>query len=70
MGIQVMDQQGRVNAILPLPPAKGSSSNVYFGGSQMNILYVTSGDKVFRRKLNTRGVHAFEAPLKPVKPKL
>lgn len=70
MGIQIMDQTGRVNAILPLPPAKGSASNLYFGGPQMNILYVTSGDKVFRRKLNTRGVHAFEAPVKPVKPKL
>jgi gluconolactonase len=70
MGIQVMDQLGRVNAILPLPSAKGSCSNVYFGGSQMNILYVTSGDKVYRRKLNNRGVHAFEKPVKPVKPRL
>jgi sugar lactone lactonase YvrE/enterochelin esterase-like enzyme len=70
IGIQVMDQLGRVNAILPLPPAKGSPSNLYFGGAHRNILYVTSGDKVFRRKLNTRGVDAFESPVKPLKPKL
>ena len=41
LGIQVMDQLGRVNAILPAPPANGQTSNVCFGGPDFNILYVS-----------------------------
>lgn len=66
-GIQVMDQTGRVVAILPTPPSNGQTSNVYFAGPEFNILYVTAGDKVFRRKLKTRGVNAFEPPIIPRK---
>jgi len=61
---------GRVNAILPLPPSKYLSSNVCFGGADFNILYVSAGDKVFRRKLKTRGVNPFDQPVKPVNPRL
>ena len=67
LGIQIMDQLGRVNAILPIPASNAQASNVYFGGADFNILYVTAGDKVFRRKLKTRGANTFEQPLKPVK---
>ncbi len=70
MGIQVMDQLGRVNAILPTPPSNSQTSNLYFAGPSFNMMYVTCGDKVYRRKLNTRGVNAFEAPVKPSNPKL
>ncbi|MEO6734006.1 MAG: SMP-30/gluconolactonase/LRE family protein [Ferruginibacter sp.] len=70
LGIQVLDQLGRVNAILPIPASNGQSSNVYFGGPAFDVLYVTAGDKVFRRKLNTRGCNAFMPPLKPVEPRL
>jgi sugar lactone lactonase YvrE len=55
IGIQVLDQQGRVNAILPTPPSNGQTSNVCFGGPEFNVLYVSCGDKVYRRKLKTRG---------------
>lgn len=65
IGIQVLDQLGRVNAILPAPPSNSQTSNVYFGGAALNVLYVTAGDKVFRRKLKTRGVHSFQKPLTP-----
>jgi sugar lactone lactonase YvrE len=68
MGIQILDQIGRVNAILPVP--SGQASNVCFGGSAFNILYVTCVDKVYRRKLKTRGANPFEAPYKPVTPRL
>jgi sugar lactone lactonase YvrE len=70
IGIQVLDQLGRVNAILPVPPSNGQTSNVCFGGKDFNILYVSCGDKVYRRKLKTRGVNLFEAPAKPVTPRL
>ena len=70
LGIQIMDQLGRVNAILPVPPSNNQSSNVCFGGPDFNILYVTCGDKVFRRRLKTKGVNLFEATHKPVNPRL
>jgi len=70
IGLQIMDQLGRVNAILPIPASNGQSSNVYFGGPDFNILYVTAGNKVFSRKLKTRGVNYFDKPVKPVNPRL
>jgi sugar lactone lactonase YvrE len=70
LGIQVMDQLGRVNAILPMPPSNSQSSNVYFGGPEFNILYVTAGDKVFRRKLKTRGCNSFMKPVRPFNPRM
>lgn len=70
IGIQVMDQLGRVNAIIPAPPSNNQTSNVCFGGPAFNILYVSAGDKVFRRKLKTRGANTFEGPYKPANPRL
>ncbi|WP_394993838.1 SMP-30/gluconolactonase/LRE family protein [Emticicia sp.] len=70
-GIQVMDQTGKVNAIIPVPTTgNGQSSNLCFGGANFDILYVSSNDKVYRRKIKTRGVNTFEAPFKPATPKL
>jgi gluconolactonase len=68
MGIQVCDQAGRVNAILPTP--NGKVSNICFGGADFDILYATCGDKVYKRKLNVKGANAWEKPNKPVAPKL
>ncbi len=70
IGIQVLDQLGRVNAIIPLPPLNRQASNVCFGGPGFNILYVTTGKKVYRRKLNTQGANTFNKPIRPANPKL
>jgi sugar lactone lactonase YvrE/enterochelin esterase-like enzyme len=70
LGIQVMDQLGRVEAIIPIPKSNGQASNVYFGGADFDVLYVSAVDKVFRRKLKTRGVNSFDKPVKPANPKL
>ncbi|MEJ0083135.1 MAG: SMP-30/gluconolactonase/LRE family protein [Puia sp.] len=43
MGIQILDQAGRVNAIIPVP--SGQPSNICFGGKNFDILYLTSVDK-------------------------
>jgi len=67
-GIQVLDQLGRVNAILPSP--SGQVSNCCFGGANFDVLYVSCGDKVYRRKVKVRGVNTFEDPIKPPKPRL
>lgn len=68
LGVQVLDQLGRVNAIIPVPG--GQASNCCFGGADFNILYVSSRDKVYRRKLKVRGANPFDNPYKPKKPNL
>jgi gluconolactonase len=54
LGIQVCDQPGRVNAIIN-KPQEASLSNLVFGGPDMQWLYVTSRDKVYRRHLRRKG---------------
>ena len=69
-GIQVLDQLGRVNAIIPLPKTKGQVSNLCFGGPNFDVLYATCHDKVFRRKVKVKGANNFEKPMKPANPRL
>jgi len=45
------------------PPSAGDVSNVVLGGPDLQTLYVTAGDKVFRRHLRRKGV----LPWTPVK---
>ncbi len=68
MGIQVCDQAGRVNCIIPTP--NGKVTNLCFGGEDSDILFATCGDRVYKRKVKTKGAHAFQAPLKPAPPRL
>ena len=68
MGIQVLDQIGRVNAIIPVPGPE--PSNLCFAGTNFDELYISCRDKIYKRKLNTKGANAFEKPLKPANPKL
>ena len=35
-----------------------------------DTIYATCGDQVYRRKVNTRGAFAWEAPYKPAPPRL
>ena len=69
-GIQVMDQPGRVNAIIPVPKTKGQVSNLCFGGPDFDILYVSCHDKVFRRRVKVKGANNFAKPIKPNTPRL
>ena len=70
IGIQILDQLGRVNAIIAPPTSKGQTSNVCFGGPDFNILYVSAADKVYRRKLKTKGANTFANPQKPGNPRM
>lgn len=70
LGIQVLDPLGRVNAIIPIPASKGQPSNICFGGKDFDTIYVSAVDKVFRRKLKTRGANSFEKPYKPANPRM
>jgi gluconolactonase len=68
IGIQVCDQAGRVNCVIPTP--NGKVSNLAFGGEDFNTLFATCGDRVYKRKVKVQGAQAFEAPIKPAPPRL
>ena len=68
MGVQVCDQAGRVQCILPTPNRR--LSNVTFGGEKFDTLYATCGDRVYKRKLKVKGAQAWDKPIKPAAPKL
>ena len=69
MGLQVLDQLGRVHLILE-KPSGGWLSNVVFGGPQLDTLYVTCGTQVFRRKVNATGVVPARGRVTPPRPRL
>jgi gluconolactonase len=54
VGVQVFDPAGRAVAFLP-PPGKEGLSDVFFAGSGMQWLFVTDGDKFYRRLVTRHG---------------
>ena len=70
LGVQVFDQIGKCHAIIPAPQPTSSLSNVEFGGPGMDEMYVTNGDKVFKRKTKVKGVLSWQKPIKPAPPRL
>jgi hypothetical protein len=68
LGIQVLDQAGRVNFIIPTPrPA----SDVCFGGKDLGRFFIACGDTIYKRATKARGVVSGQmAPIKPTPPKL
>lgn len=63
LGVQVFDPTGRMCGVLTKPSEKGMTS-CGFGGEKMDWLYVTCGDKIFRRKVQATGALFFQAPAK------
>ena len=68
VGLQICDPPGRVNAIASNPLGQ-RMSNAVLGGPGLDTLYVTAGDKVFRRKILRKGFWPWQ-PIKPVAPRL
>ena len=68
LGLQICDQAGRVNCILPTP--NGKVANLTFAGENFDTLYAACGDKIYKRKLKVKGVQAWAAPHKPATPRL
>jgi len=68
MGVQVCDQAGRVNCIIPTP--NGRIANLCFGSENFDTLFATCGDKVFKRKLKVKGANTWDTPSKPAPPRL
>ena len=68
LGIQIVDPPGKTVGILQKPD-KNDPSNVVFGGPDLQTLYVTAGDKVFRRTIKRKGTFPWVAVMPP-KPRL
>jgi sugar lactone lactonase YvrE len=68
LGIQVCDQAGRVQCIIPTPNHR--VSNLRFGGEGFDTLFATCGDRVYKRKLKVKGSQPWGAPVKPAAPRL
>lgn len=68
LGIQVCDQAGRVNFILPTPKP---AHDVCFGGKDLSELFIACGDTIYKRPTKARGVvSGQQPPIKPAPPKL
>ena len=55
-GLQMFDPTGRLGGTILKPQPNKPLSNACFGGPGLSFLYVTNGDKVYRRKTKTAGV--------------
>jgi gluconolactonase len=70
LGVQFCDQAGRVNGILTKPEPGAWATDVCFGGKDLTELYLTAGDKVWKRKVRAKGALPFQEPVLPKKPAL
>jgi gluconolactonase len=61
MGIQVLDRNGRVTAILPV--GSEQLAGICFGDADFQTLYVTTGNAVYRRRVKTTGAPSWESPI-------
>jgi len=68
LGIQICDPPGRVMGIIN-KPWLGGLSNVVLGGADMQMMYVTAGDKVYRRHIRHKGAVGWTM-VKPPQPRL
>jgi gluconolactonase len=68
LGIQVCDQAGRVNFIIPTPKP---ALDVCFGGKDLSELFIACGDTIYKRPTKAKGVvSGQQSPIKPAPPKL
>lgn len=60
VGLQMFDPTGRLAGTI-LKPHAGALANVCFGGKNLDTLYVTAGDKVYKRRVQATGVRYAKA---------
>lgn len=67
-GIEVCDQAGRVNFIIPTPE---EVTDVCFGGLEMRELYIACGKRIYKQAMTVIGLASGQRPpVKPAPPKL
>ena len=69
LGIQVLDQLGRVQLILS-KPSRAPVSGMVIAGPFRDMLYASDGQTVFARKLKIKGVDSYAAPVALPRPRL
>jgi gluconolactonase len=57
-GVEVFDRSGRALEKIAPPTGEGLS-NLFFAGRRLQWLYVTDGDKMWRRQMNRRGARRY-----------
>jgi len=62
LGVQVFDPTGRLCGVLPKPQADKPLTSCTFSGEKREYLYVTNGDKIYRRKVQATGNVFDQAP--------
>ena len=55
LGVQVFDPTGRLCGVLPKPQLARSLTSCALAGPAREFLYVTNGDRVYRRKVQATG---------------
>ena len=55
LGLQVLDPTGRLSGVILKPQPKWLA-NVVFGGPNLDTLYVTCSDRIYKRKVKAQGV--------------
>ncbi len=69
-GIQIFDQPGRVQLVLPRPEVTDGRTNyAAFGGPDRKTLYVATSGTIYKRKVQLQGADPGK-PNKPPKPRL
>ena len=69
LGVQVLDQLGRTNFILT-KPSTAAINGLAFGGAGYDTLFVTCGERVYRRRMTVKGAQSYLAPVIPPAPRL
>jgi gluconolactonase len=59
LGLQVFDPTGKLIGIID-KPQKSWLANAVFAGPNLDTLYVTCRDKVYKRKINAQGIRYFD----------
>jgi sugar lactone lactonase YvrE/enterochelin esterase-like enzyme len=57
LGVQIFDPTGRLCGVLPKPQPDKPLTNCTLAGPNRQYLYVTNGDKIFRRKVQAKGAN-------------
>ncbi|MDO8541481.1 MAG: SMP-30/gluconolactonase/LRE family protein [Opitutaceae bacterium] len=55
LGVQVFDPTGRLCGVIDKPQPEKGLTSIVLAGPQRDLLYVTNGDKIFRRKVQATG---------------
>ena len=61
LGLQMFDPTGRLCGVIA-KPQKAWLSNAAFAGPKLDMLYVTSMNKLYKRKINAAGFRYFDPP--------